>query len=1586
VPPQNVTLAQLLDLGGVDATLPPLALSANPPSSVEPLTLGEIDLRSTPVRSISLLSLALGSTPVRSIPIEPNTGDSQADWCAFLQSQGFDCGLLGLNVDTTTVLSLEFAGVPVAATVADTPVRSIDLAASPVRSIPVRSIDVTVSPVRSILVRDLPPGIVDCTIMDCSPTSTQDLGDAQEAGAILATAIIDQLLPFLPPDVTLRDLLLTLIPLDNIAWEEVPLENLLPFAGREVTYTLSFTNEGVGPLEGATVSVELPAGFGYEAGSSEQTAPIAGDIADPVVNGSTLTWTLATPVQPAETFVMTFVARPSFNLGTFTSSLTVDGPGTSDALAGAAALRLVESFEPNDTLSPAPPVLEEDVLQISHISFAQDRDLSRIAVPAVGMRISYFLSHLPQDADLDAVLHEPNASPVRSIPVRSIGLQSVPLPDNGFDADPSDDALDPEIRQDLNTIGSIPVRSISAHEGAGTETIETTALDGDGGYYTQVVTGYNGAHSSSPYVQRYNVTSPRPAPQCSARALPFAGARATAAPAIPAGVNTLILTSQERLGSLYGTVAASNVMTSLNTLAGASAAGVTGAVVQVDFYSDVAAAYAAWDANPCSPDAANAIVDAILGHVDDIRVANPGIEHIVIAGSDEVVPHARVFDGVTVSNESSYAGEIAGLATGAISASLLTGNVLSDDPYGDLDPIAWLGRELYLPDQAVGRVVETPQEIVDAVARFVLFDGVLDAGTTNSALVSGYDFLSDGADGVADALDARPGAQASARLIDDTWDGDALLGAMFGGATPGVLSPNAHYDHFELLPAAGNTTGTTSDLVTTADIASPPVGVDALLGRAVFTMGCHSGLNVPDVIVAAPSPAQAASLQDWAQAYGQGGTAAYVGNTGYGYGDTLTSAYSERLMTLFAERLDGSMTAGEAMMFAKQEYFAGLGTYGEYDLKVISESVYYGLPMYRVDTGVAGPPLSLAVIQSTPGLVPDASTGLDSTSFEFVPTFERVPADDSPYYYKADGMEPQTTHYRLPMPRLEQDVTSPDASLMAHGVLITDLESQYEQNYVPPITRPLIDLAENEPPPEFGSFALPAAPALISTYEGASGTEQRLVFIAGQFETTDGGSPAGIGTLRLDTNAKMTVLYSDSDDWTPPTIRSTQAFTDGGFVSFAVEADDDSGAPLLFVGVLLTTGDGDWELVRLIRTPGTNRYTGGTQVPAGSEIKYYVQAFDDAGNGGQHGNKARLNVSEPIPAPASEFDVSVNGPLGDNGWFVGAASVTVDGPDTYQFSVDGGAPSDYVGPFAVNGDGVRIVEVTGINGAETTFVVPVDTAAPEVSLRAPVDGEKYGEALSIPADFDCSDGGSGVVECEGTVADGADINTVLGPHVFTVTARDAAGRETSFQSAYSVVSCSFVVDPTQSNNDRDFIDLPPTRPYDDLTAAFSDQVNDVCDDDDDNDGLSDLQETAGPPCETASAATNPLAADTDGDLILDGAECALGFDPASAASKPVRSQCAPAGDDDGDKVINSIEFCNYNTDPSAVNTDGDSCGDGREIGSINADKSVNIIDLFQIASAGGSPAKYILNFDLTKNGTIDVMDLQLAALVYGDCP
>jgi hypothetical protein len=200
-------------------------------------------------------------------------------------------------------------------------------------------------------------------------------------------------------------------------------------------------------------------------------------------------------------------------------------------------------------------------------------------------------------------------------------------------------------------------------------------------------------------------------------------------------------------------------------------------------------------------------------------------------------------------------------------------------------------------------------------------------------------------------------------------------------------------------------------------------------------------------------------------------------------------------------------------------------------------------------------------------------------------------------------------------------------------------------------------------------------------------------------------------------------------------------------------------------------------------------------------------------------------------------------------------------------------------------------------------------------------------------------------------------------------------------------NCDGVWNPGQQNNDGNRIVLPG-KPFDDITAPNSDEAGDACDQDDDNDGLLDGSE--GEMFCIGSGllvVTSPFLPDTDGDRVLDGAECALGSNPADPNSKPANVECGPGGDADGDGIPDFREFCYFITEPSAADTDGDGCSDSKEIASVNADVQINVLDLMIVAGAAGPSfdPDYHPNFDATRNGAIDVIDLGFVARQAGGC-
>lgn len=292
-------------------------------------------------------------------------------------------------------------------------------------------------------------------------------------------------------------------------------------------------------------------------------------------------------------------------------------------------------------------------------------------------------------------------------------------------------------------------------------------------------------------------------------------------------------------------------------------------------------------------------------------------------------------------------------------------------------------------------------------------------------------------------------------------------------------------------------------------------------------------------------------------------------------------------------------------------------------------------------------------------------------------------------------------------------------------------------------------------------------------------------------------------------------------------------------------------------------------------------------------------------------------------------------------------------------------------------------------GAALLFVGPA-TAPPYELATAAVPGDALGTSVAL--------------------APGAAFAGMPGD---TVLALDSAGSVQTFPIVDGDLdrkldnddNCPTDANAGQENADADFIDLSPPKAFDDLTWPASDAAGDACDADDDNDGLADAAES-GVPCSSASAATDPTTRDSDGDLALDGAECALGTDPANAASAP---SWTPVGDtdrdgltdafesalgtsttnadSDGDGLTDGVEVRGYSSNALVVDADGDGCGDAREAASVNGDRTVNSVDLSQIAQSFGlmGGAVYLSAMDVNRDARVSAIDLSIAARNFGPC-
>ncbi len=770
----------------------------------------------------------------------------------------------------------------------------------------------------------------------------------------------------------------------------------------------------------------------------------------------------------------------------------------------------------------------------------------------------------------------------------------------------------------------------------------------------------------------------------------------------------------------------------------------------------------------------------------------------------------------------------------------MTRHFLSDDSYGDIDPIPWLDRYLNVPELGVGRLVESAADIELAAQNYLAFGGILDPQT---ALSAGYDFVADAAIDIDNTFtDYGPvlGFNVEAALIDQpdvdplsAWTRTDFLNAAGLNSTNPVdqVSFNMHFDFDEALPSSGDANGNYSDnLINTSDL----VGAD-LAGGIWFTVGCHSGTNVADVSVVAGAPSD-----DWAQSFSRLG-AIYLAQNAFGLGDTEALALTERLMANFASNLNGSLTIGQAHAFAKQQYFADLGLYGEYDYKAMQAATLFGLPMYQYGNGatVTEPP------EPALPVVVDPISGLSSASWSLTDTDITQTLNTSKGDLFSVNGDVQFVHFRPLQPIVRRDVTSPDGET-ASGAFLTGLVTEDLTVEDMAFARPVIDMGENEPEIETDEVVFPTAFTNIANFKapapggGPFAPRDQLNVIVGQYTSPlDGGTH---GTERLFRSLDTQVFYrptapasaapaafaagSTGGDFVRPEFDNVQASLVGSAgarqAAFSVDVTDES--TVLRVAVLYLqslddgNGNGNWKLVDLIRGD-ENTWSGGGPVEetaiTNGQIDYMVQAVDDNGNVANSTFKGLFYVAEALPtAPAPDPDatpgnigviITVDGDDVNPGDWITTTPVDIAITDQdpeigYEYSVDYGPyePLPMDGLFQIAGDGVHIVTVRESDGSNpVTFVVLVDTTAPQVVITTPAAGQFVIQGSELAAEYDCLDAGSGITSCVGTAPDGAPTPSAsTGSQSFEVTAQDDAEKgPTIAENVYFVVKPLEVAGP-----------------------------------------------------------------------------------------------------------------------------------------------------------------------------------------------
>ncbi|WP_404429346.1 hypothetical protein LG299_08910 [Microbacterium lacus] len=1289
---QSVTLDEVLAWAAANITSDdePLRRAAE---RIQSLSLDDMNLDDSGLDSLSMASIVLGSAPVVELAIPGPGQNNEERWQALVNAQGIvDAQGSPLDVNGQTLLAeLESAG--------------LDIGRSGVDAVALNSIPIaeTLFDELQMTNTDAGPGLfLDGTpIGALDASSLGALFDGPRTGTLAANK--STLLPDLtaadlassvPGDVTFGDLLFSLFDVESYPWEQVDPYDMIgaslgPSPGEctelfrcSQTVNFRFTFDA-GPGEAThfsapTATVTLP----------PQTVPGGTSVAatGPGLVSLSDFWDYTGPVQ-ADGTVLRFPlddtsagSMYSFNIGYPVTTTLLDGESTATltsgdltASAGVYGTRAVASmddptnerrngqwldpFRPGRELVPGnvyyewiSPLYKSYGEGGPQIGPAADEDWFIITPPQPGQRLivstnatdGQIAMALYRDGAPTAPLGTTDAGMVPATPVTEQSTPAAVQAASGADVAPEFD-------------GKTLVDQVSVG-GDGIAQIEAASSDASTGNMLLRVSSGNGQPSSSLYSVRVRYLDEPAEVACTPWAPQTADLMPGQTSPIGDDTNTLFIIDTQRFASTHGATATNDVLAAIAQLEGKGAIGsqVRGAVISVDASPEVNAARSGAegaDAYPCSMRKRANLVTEINQYVASVIAGHEDqITSVVVVGGDDIVPFAPVTQNTSQFNEASHSANLrlAAPLTGGtcpetvpegtvdpcatpLSAAAATNHILTDDPYGLADAYETLGGHLYLPTVAVGRLVDSPAQITAALQRFVTTNGVLEADST---LTAGYGAWSELPDLVTSALDWRSDADQELGADDPEgiWDVDDTESALFPtGNSARVVSINTHADERRMLPGIdGAEDGVFSDnsLLQAADWVDAPELSNAL----VFLIGCHAGNNLPGSYYGTDAA-------DWTDVFSAAG--GYVGNTGFGLANNVTTALSERLLALYADWV--GVTAGGkavstagALTLAKQAYLGQLGLYSGYDEKILMQAVYYGLPMYTVSqTATKFAPLP-TVPQGPGGLQPvgEGTLGVMSAALTLSPQFT-IPTDaqgNSLGYLTVPGQAPAVVPGQPVLPRIVSRLDAAPPGLTARGALITGLTSIIEEDITEPaVTQPGVGI--DQAAATKTDVAFPSSYATVSRQQTADGPIDLLIVTPARVTINQNGR----GVVEKFTSMTLEATYGDaaSTDNTAPVIQSIQLPTPGN-TTMSIRATDMSGPPDTIAGmVLLVQPEGSltWSNVGVTRPGGTDTGDEWTAEVPNGPFRWILQVVDTAGNVTTETARGKLAVTSDPTYP-----------------------------------------------------------------------------------------------------------------------------------------------------------------------------------------------------------------------------------------------------------------------------------------------------------------------------------------------------------------
>ncbi len=732
--------------------------------------------------------------------------------------------------------------------------------------------------------------------------------------------------------------------------------------------------------------------------------------------------------------------------------------------------------------------------------------------------------------------------------------------------------------------------------GVGSQLVHTAATSGT--FYVRV-TLYNGTNygAGTEYKFRLQRGAPTATPTPTATR-PIETATPTATPQLSA-VKSLILVNLTQIERVHDSASSAALLTELERLAAHEY--VQGQIIRLDQNSEVQAAYTEWNKpeNWLKVDQANAVASRIRQVIQAYAAQHRNLQYVVLVGDDRALPFRRIYDNTPQQSENTYTHRDITNPTGAAQDA---NYFLSDNYYGALVGKPYNNRELYVPDLAVGRLIETPGEMINTIQRFIA-NPVTDLRGAG-VLITGWDFVKDLAQ--QDCANWRDdlGIPNVVCIISESWHGDEVRAVLRRtDLLFKIFSWSGHANHFTQGVPDGQHIGAREIANLTMD----------LNGALAYSVACHSGLNVPETDVQ--------HSLDIAQAFiGKG--ASYVGNTGYGWGLYYSLGLSEQLIDYYTRALvtGREIDMGTALRIAKERYYNATPSFTGYDEKVMQQLTFYGLPMQKIETGAGLGPSDKPwdEFDNVDFTLTPALDGIIMNQVQFNSHPNDWPAataiDGIGSYYTLEGRTSNVAGEAI-QPLHFGDVSNPEEE--ARSAVLTTGTYRIVANFTPVYASPLNEYTE-----ENGSAApvQQAAPLASPFRLRTRGNNAYLTTEVGDYDER-----SGLQYVYADLKAQ--VYYSNSTDKAAPVLTVVDGIYDAasGLVHVKVGASDLSGIHDVFVSYIadLRQPAGTIDVVQLMWDAKSQKWLG--SFPGTANSGFIAQVVDNAGNMAEGSDKGNFH-------------------------------------------------------------------------------------------------------------------------------------------------------------------------------------------------------------------------------------------------------------------------------------------------------------------------------------------------------------------------